>query len=391
MAEGQGGEKTEDPTPKKIKDSRKEGQIPRSNDFGGWLGILALTFIAPVGIHTLIGTLGHGFTLLDDVHDDPVALMTVLGTQAREAIMVVAPLVLLLGVINVVAQFAQVRWTPKKIKFNWKKLEPIAGIKNMFKPTRMAWETVKNILKIIAVCWVCFEPSSVLVNTIIHSGVGGGSKAGVVLIGQAALDLLRTMVLVGLVIGGMDYLVSRKQIRDAIKMTKQEVKEEYKQQEGDPHIKGQRRARQMALSRNRMMAAAASATAVIANPTHFSVAITYDPLVGAPKVVAKGRGALALKIREVAMDNDVPIIHDIPLARTLYNVVEIDEQIPEELYQAMAQVLAWVWNLRSQGRDTAWIESPFAEANQGLMAYKRKRVPRKHGEVPQAVVEKRDE
>ncbi|WP_336250401.1 EscU/YscU/HrcU family type III secretion system export apparatus switch protein [Stomatohabitans albus] len=321
---------------------------------------------------------------------DQIAMLAYLGEMATIAITIAAPIVLLLGIINVAAQFAQVRWTPKKLKFDWKKLNPVGGIKNMFKPTRLGWETIKNILKIAAVTYVCYSPAVELIHTLIHIGVGTGAKGSALLIGQAALHLLQTMVVVGICIAGVDYLVSRKQIRDQIKMSKQEIKEEYKQQEGDPHVKGQRRARQMAMSRNRMMAAAADATAVIANPTHFSVAIAYDPLVGAPRVVAKGQGELALRIREVALDNEVPIIHDIPLARTLYRVVEIDEQIPEELYEAMAQVLAWVWSMRAKGTDTSWMESPYAEDHEDLLRYKRKRVPQKRGAAPQAHVELSD-
>lgn len=387
MAEGQGGEKTEDPTPKRIKDSRKEGQIPRSNDFGGWFGVLALTMMAPAGLHYLLTSLGSGLTRLDDTEMDKLAMLTYLAEMSWEAVKICAPVVLLLGLINVAAQFAQVRWTPKKLKFDWKKLNPVGGIKNMLKPTRMAWETIKNLLKIAAVVYVCWNPAINLVNTIISVGVKGGAKETFVLIGEASSGLLQTMVIVGICIGGVDYLVSRYQIRQQIKMSKQEIKEEYKQQEGDPHVKGQRRARQMAMSRNRMMAATADATAVIANPTHFSVAITYDPLVGAPRVVAKGQGELALRIREVALDNDVPIIHDIPLARTLYRVVELDEQIPEELYEAIAQILAWVWSMRAKGRDTSWMESPYADEHEYLMNYRRKRVPTKRGAAPQAHVE----
>ena len=264
MAEGQGGEKTEEPTPKKIKDSRKEGQIPRSNDFGGWFGVLALTAMAPLGVHYLLTNMGAGFTKLDDTEMDQLAMLTYLSDMSWEAIKICAPVVLFLGLINVAAQFAQVRWTPKKLKFDWKKLNPISGIKNLLKPTRMAWETIKNLLKIAAVTYVCYNPAVELIHVIISVGVKGGAKESFALIGQAAIGLLQTMVIVGIAIAAVDYLVSRYQIRQQIKMSKQEIKEEYKQQEGDPHVKGQRRARQMAMSRNRMMAATADATAVTA-------------------------------------------------------------------------------------------------------------------------------
>ena len=160
MAEGQGGEKTEEPTPKKIKDSRKEGQIPRSNDFGGWFGVLALTAMAPLGVHYLLTNMGAGFTKLDDTEMDQLAMLTYLSDMSWEAIKICAPVVLFLGLINVAAQFAQVRWTPKKLKFDWKKLNPISGIKNLLKPTRMAWETIKNLLKIAAVTYVCYNPAT---------------------------------------------------------------------------------------------------------------------------------------------------------------------------------------------------------------------------------------
>lgn len=124
MAEGQGGEKTEDPTPKKIKDSRKEGQIPRSNDFGGWFGVLALTMMAPAGVHYLLTSMGSGLTRLDDTEMDELAILTYLGEMSWEAIKICAPVVLLLGLINVAAQFAQVRWTPQETQIRLEETEP---------------------------------------------------------------------------------------------------------------------------------------------------------------------------------------------------------------------------------------------------------------------------
>jgi flagellar biosynthetic protein FlhB len=165
-------------------------------------------------------------------------------------------------------------------------------------------------------------------------------------VGHAALTMLRNTALAGLLLAAVDYGLQKRRVMGMLKMTKQEVKDEHRLSEGDPHVKAVIRGKQMQLSRNRMMAEVATATAVIVNPTHVAVALRYEPGGPAPIVVAKGRGAVALRIREEAERHGVPIMRDIPLARALHAACDLGQEIPVELYQAVAKVLAVVMSLR---------------------------------------------
>ncbi|NHC16364.1 EscU/YscU/HrcU family type III secretion system export apparatus switch protein, partial [Motilibacter deserti] len=169
-------------------------------------------------------------------------------------------------------------------------------------------------------------------------------------VGDTVVNLLRQAAMAGLVLAAADYAVVRHRINKGMRMSKQDIKDEYKQSEGDPHVKAQIRARQMAMSRNRMMADVANADVVLVNPTHIAVALRYDPAKGgAPRVIAKGAGALAAKIRGIADENRIPMVQDVPLARTLYKAVEIGGEVPPDLYNAVARVLAFVLSLKARG------------------------------------------
>jgi flagellar biosynthetic protein FlhB len=167
--------------------------------------------------------------------------------------------------------------------------------------------------------------------------------------GSGVLSLVRASILVGLVMAVADYLVKRRHINKQIRMSHNDVKQEHRQSEGDPHVKGHRRSLQLAMSRNRMMADIASADVVLVNPTHVAVALRYRPGTGAPRVVAKGAGAVAAAIRARADEARVPLVQDVPLARAIHGTCEIGQEIPAELYAAVAQVLAFVMGLKARG------------------------------------------
>lgn len=365
MASGQGGEKTEKPTPKRRKDARGKGQIPRSNDLPAWLSILAATWLLP-------WVLGRGleqgrimFTNMERVvvggEGDMLAYF---GDAMGRGAMIAGPIVLLAMVVGVIGQVAQIGWAPKKLKPDFKRLNPISGIKNIFGP-QLAWESAKNLMKLGVVVALAIAPLRQTYTEIFGANaVPTGAIAGIA--AGAALGFVRNVAVLGLVIAGFDYLQSRKRIDKQVKMTKQEVKEEHKQQEGDPLVKSQLRQRQMAMSRNRMMAEVPTADVVLANPTHVAVALRYDPLVGTPTVLAKGAGAVAARIREIAEEEGVPIVRDIPLARTVYRLVEIGSPIPTELYEAIARILAFVYALRRKGRARGTHESPFVADHEPL-------------------------
>jgi flagellar biosynthesis protein FlhB len=165
-----------------------------------------------------------------------------------------------------------------------------------------------------------------------------------------AFGLIRNIALMGLVMAAADYLMARRRIGKQVRMTKDEVKQEHKQTEGDPMLKGAIRSRQLAAARNRMMADVPTADVVLVNPTHVAVALRYDADRGAPRVVARGAGAIAAKIRALATDEQVPLVRDVPLARALYRSTKVGQEIPAELFAAVAQVLAFVISRRARGQ-----------------------------------------
>jgi flagellar biosynthetic protein FlhB len=168
-------------------------------------------------------------------------------------------------------------------------------------------------------------------------------------VAKATIDVIRIACIAGLVVAVADYLYIQRRNNKQLKMSKQDIKDEHKQSEGDPQLKGAIRSRQIAMSRNRMMADVATADVVLVNPTHVAVALRYDQAKGAPRVVAKGAGTIAAKIRELADTNRVPMVEDVPLARTLYQACEVNQEIPPELYTAVATVLAFVMALKAKG------------------------------------------
>jgi flagellar biosynthetic protein FlhB len=174
--------------------------------------------------------------------------------------------------------------------------------------------------------------------------------------------LVKTAVAAGLILAGADMLVVMKRNRKQTKMSKKEIKDEYKQSEGDPMLKGQIRNRQLAMSRNRMMAEVTHADVVLVNPTHVAVALRYEPGTGAPKVIAKGKGHVAARIRQIASEKHVPMVQDIALARALHSACELNQEIPPHLYAAVARVLAFVMALRRRGAAAGMHRNPHAEA-----------------------------
>jgi flagellar biosynthetic protein FlhB len=167
---------------------------------------------------------------------------------------------------------------------------------------------------------------------------------------MTALSMVRNVAVFGVVMAAADYLVQRRQVGKQTKMSKEDVKQEHKQAEGDPMLKGAIRSRQLAMSRNRMMADIPTADVVLVNPTHVAVALRYDPERGAPRVVARGAGVIAAAIREKAGESDVPLVRDVPLARAIYSSCQVGQEIPAELFAAVAQVLAFVISRRTRGQ-----------------------------------------
>ena len=345
------GEKTEQPTPQKLKKARQEGQIGRSQDIGAWFGMLAASVVLP---RTLSSTMDHSRELMAKIPDviadpDPQVAMDILKNGLMSAAWAVLPLALTMMAVGIAAAGAQggIRVATKLFIPKFNRLNPLPGIKKMFGPQAL-WEGSKALIKtgvLAAVLWMTMKDIVPLLMTAGQLQIG--SLLGV--INDAVLSLIRAAAAAGIVMAAADYFVVRRRTNKQLRMTKEEVKQENKNTEGDPHVKGQIRARQMAMARNRQMADVPTADVVLVNPTHVAVALRYDPEKGAPRVIAKGQGTIAQKIRDLATEHRIPMVQDVPLARALEKSVEVGMEIPAEFYGTVAKVLAFVMSLKSKG------------------------------------------
>jgi flagellar biosynthetic protein FlhB len=343
-------EKTEKPTPKRKKQARKDGQVPRTPELGGWLGLLVVSLaMGPLLDHELDALRTMMAASLRSAADPSVSLaLTLLGDAARHVFLTLLTLGSMMLVVGVVSALAQGGFylSPKLVKPDPKKLDPFKGAKRLFGP-HAAWEGVKVLGKSTVVgllAWGAVKSMMPL--------VGGLLPIGVVLhqVTAEVSHLLLTVAVAGLVMAAADYAMMRRRIGKQLRMSHSEIKQEHKQSEGDPLVKGAIRARQLAAARNRMIADVATADVLLVNPTHVAVALRYDPEQGAPRVVARGAGAIAARIRSVAAEERVPLVQDVPLARALYRHCQVGQEIPRELWAAVAQVLAFVLSRRHAGQ-----------------------------------------
>ncbi|MFL6140953.1 MAG: flagellar biosynthesis protein FlhB [Labedaea sp.] len=344
-------EGTEKPTPKKLKEAKSEGRTARTPELGAWAAILTASFLLPGMLSNLMDRTAGLLRQCGEfmAHPDPAAALGLLGDGMLAAALVVAPLLGAMVVVILASAGLQggLRPAPKLLKPKFSRLNPMQGLKRIVGP-KSWWEAAKTLLKTITLGAVLYTVVKGLVPTVTGSGAMS-LRSLVEVTGSEVLTLIRTASAVGLVLAGADYVVARKRTSKELKMTHQEVKEENRNTEGDPHMKGAIRSKQIAMSRNRMMSDVPTADVVLANPTHVAVALRYDPAKGAPRVVAKGAGAVAAKIRELATENRVPIVRDVPLARALYKSCELGQQIPADMFGPVAHVLAFLHRLRTKG------------------------------------------
>jgi flagellar biosynthetic protein FlhB len=280
---------------------------------------------------------------------DPQMAMGILKNGLMDAAISVAPLSLTMMAVGIAAAGAQggIRVATKLFIPKFSRLNPLPGIKKMLGPQAL-WEGTKALVKTGVLAAVLYMTMKDIVPLLMTAGrLQLGSLLAVV--NSATLTLIRAASIVGIVMAAADYFVIRKRTNKQLRMTKEEVKQENKNAEGDPHVKGQIRQKQMAMARNRQMADVPTADVVLVNPTHVAVALRYDPLKGAPRIVAKGSGVIATKIRELAAEHRIPMVQDVPLARALYAGCEVGQEIPAEFYGAVAKVLAFVMSLKARG------------------------------------------
>ena len=349
--DGPGGEKTEKPTPQRLKKARKEGQIPRTQELGTWAGTAVASALLPMLVGNAYDETRTLFLQIGDVskHPEQAKVFTLLGQALSAFLSTLLPMALALMVVGVAASAAQggVSIATKGMKPTLKKLNPLPGIKRMF-GTHGLWESIKALIKTAALAIVVVTTSDQAQQLVSASGALPLS-AVTATFASSAVTMFRVVAVTGLVIAIADYVVVRNKTMKQLKMSKYEIQQEHKQSEGDPHMKAHRRGVQMSMSRNRMMAEVADADVLLVNPVHVAVALKYEAARGAPRVVAKGAGEVAAKLREKAAEARVPLVQDIPLARALHASCEIGQEVPPQLFTAVARVLAFVMHLSARG------------------------------------------
>ncbi|HEY3019416.1 MAG TPA: flagellar biosynthesis protein FlhB [Solirubrobacteraceae bacterium] len=353
-----GGEKTEAPTPKRLEEARKKGQVAKSNDLNGAVVLFAGLLVLGAGGPSMVGHVREVMTAsLAQIADPNVVSTSGLGTLLRrtgqEMLAALAPVCIACAAAAVVVNVGQVGFRPSltPLKPDFKKLNPASGFKQIYGPQALA-ELAKNLIKVGAVAAIV---AGALLPQLGQLGgmVGVGAQELSGQMSHTISSLARRAAVAYLLIGLADFAYQKRRLLKQLRMDKQEVKEEAKQQQLPPEVRSAIRRRQMAAARARMMAAVPTADVVVTNPTHYSVALKYDGSAPAPEVVAKGRDLVALKIRELASDHGVPVVPDPPLARSLHASVEVGQQVPEDLYEAVAQLLAFVYRVAAARRASA--------------------------------------
>jgi flagellar biosynthetic protein FlhB len=349
--DGPGGEKTEKPTPQRLKKARKEGQIPRTPELGTWVGVAVASVLMPMLVSKSFTTVQQLFVHVGAVakHPEVSAVSALLSEALSGFLTTLLPTALGLMAAGVAASAAQggISVSGKAIKPNLKKLNPLPGVKRMFGAQGL-WEAVKALIKTAALASVVLVTVG-RAKTLVSSAGALPLSSVTGTFTACAVLLMRTVAITGLVIAIADYMIVRMRTMKKLKMSKYEIQQEHKQSEGDPHIKAQRRATMLAMARNRMMSDVKDADVLLVNPTHVAVALKYEPAKGAPRVVAKGADEIATKLREIAAEARVPLVQDIPLARALHASCEIGQEVPAQLFTAVARVLAFVMHLTARG------------------------------------------
>src|SRR3954452_4541316 len=351
-------DKTEDPTQKRLDDALEKGDVAKSQEVNTWFIIAGGTLI----LSTFSGSVGSGILTpmralvanAGQLRTDGTALLALGNTLAYAVLGAIGVPLLMLALAAIAGNMIQHRlvWSSESLKPKFSKVSPGAGLKRIFGKQAVA-NFAKGLFKLIAlgavmmaVLWperhrlesfLMFDPSAILGVTI-----------------SLTLQLMGAVVAMLAAVAIADYFFQYRQWYERQKMSLQEIKDEFKQSEGDPHIKGKIRQLRQQRMKKRMMTAVPKASVIITNPTHYSVALSYQRGMPAPVCVAKGVDHLAFKIREIARAHEIPIVENIPLARSLYATVEIDKEIPVEHYQAVAEIISYVMGLRRglSGRQT---------------------------------------
>lgn len=349
MSEDNDSEKTEDPTQKRLDDALERGDVAKSQEVNTWFIIAGATLVLISFSGSMASLQAPLRGLLANAHSIKIDGYSLLQlAQHLEYALIAAfgvPL-LLLCLAAIAGNIVQHRlvFSAEQLKPKLNKISPAAGAKRLF--GKQAWvNLLKGLFKVVAlgaVMTMVFWPERFRLDAMVRMDL----MSIVALTKTMSVQLLGTVAALLALVAIADYLFQYRSWFERQKMSLQEIKEEFKQSEGDPHIKGRLKQMRIERSRKRMMAAVPTASVIITNPTHFAVALKYDKGMGAPVCVAKGVDAIALRIREKAKEHDVPIVENPPLARALHATVKIDDEIPVEHYQAVAEVIGYVMRLK---------------------------------------------
>ncbi|WP_186759540.1 flagellar biosynthesis protein FlhB [Arthrobacter alpinus] len=343
------GERTEKATDKRMKEVREKGQLTRSQDLTAWVGVGAAVVMFPgVIARTADALADQMFTAVAiTAHPDPKlalqALEAGLGTLAG----ILGPMLLTVAAAVIAAAAIQGGIRFKKFAPKFEQFDLLKGLKNVV-GTQALWNGVKALLKTAVVGLVLYGVVQGMVPVLLQAG-GLQISDLLAAAGRGVISLVQFAVAAGMLLAVADVFVIARRNRKKTRMTKKEVTDEHKSSDGDPMIKSARRQRQLAMARNRMMSAVGTADVVLINPTHVAVALRYEPGKAAPRVVAKGADRVATRIRAEAEAKKVPLVKDIPLARALHGSCELGAEIPVELYNQVAAVLAFVMALKKRG------------------------------------------
>lgn len=343
-------ERTEQATEKRRREFREKGQVAQSKELGTGLqlgaALLLWFFYAPMFWRGLEKVVGGVWAQAGERAVTQENLLDLTGAIMSDVTLLLAPPLLVVLLIGAVATLAQVGFlfTTKPLAPDLNKINPIQGFGRMFSKRSLV-EMVKSLVKVGVVGWVAYQTLEGYFEQAMHLNERGLVET-VAFMGQVAAMILFKCSGILLLLGILDFLYARWEMEEKMKMTKQEQKEEHKETEGNPQVKAKVRSIQQAMARKRMMAEVPTADVVVTNPTHLSVALSYrQGEMAAPRVVAKGADEIALRIRKIAREHRVPIVENKPVARALYRI-ELEQYVPEDLYKAVAEILAYVYGLK---------------------------------------------
>ncbi|MCA6110505.1 flagellar biosynthesis protein FlhB [Bradyrhizobium cenepequi] len=346
-------DKTEDPTQKRLDDALEKGDVAKSQEVNTWFVIAGGTLVLStfsnstgVGILTPLRNLIANSWMIRTDGPGLLSLTQTLGIAVIAAVGIPLLMLMLAAIAGNMIQHRLV-WSAEQLKPKFNKISPGAGFKRIF-GKQAAANFLKGIFKLVAlgaVMMAVLWPERHRLESLLQIDVASILPVTTSL----TVHLMGAVVAMLAAVAIADYFFQYRQWYERQKMSLQEMKEEFKQSEGDPHIKGRIRQLRMQRMKKRMMAAVPQASVVITNPTHYSVALRYDRSMQAPVCVAKGVDIIAFKIREIAKDHDIPIVENVPLARALYATVDIDEEIPVEHYHAVAEIIGYVMGLKRRG------------------------------------------